>query len=132
MKLFKIFKLIKTLFTANDYVICYKSKNNDDNYIYSDNIDKDWLYSLPYKFRNNILNKMGEADYVKNLQKYDIELYNTYKEIEYQIAKSEYFEAAHEYYRLINDPNSGSANKAYMLFERLKQLEQKYKSFEND
>lgn len=39
------------------------------------------------------------------------------------MAKSEYFEAAYEYYRLINDPNSGSANKAYMLFENLKRLE---------
>lgn len=60
-----------------------------------------------------------------------MELDNAYKEIDYLTAKSNYFEALYNYTRMINDPNAGNANKAYMAYENVKRWEKIYKKFED-
>lgn len=52
-------------------------------------------------------------------------------EIDYLTAKSNYFEALYNYTRMINDPNAGNANKAYMVYENVKRWEKIYKKFED-
>lgn len=58
------------------------------------------------------------------------ELDNAYREIDYLTAKCNYFEALYNYTKLINDPNSGNANKAYVIYENVKRWEKIYKKFE--
>ena len=72
----------------------------------------------------------------KPLEQYSVEdlkkeLDNAYKEIDYLTAKSNYFEALYNYTRMINDPNAGNANKAYMIYENVKRWEKIYKKFED-
>ena len=65
---------------------------------------------------------------VEDLKK---ELENAYMEIDYLTAKSNYFESLYNYTRMINDPNAGNANKAYMVYENVKRWEKIYKKFED-
>ncbi|MBO6271453.1 hypothetical protein J6O48_01595 [bacterium] len=131
MKIFKIFKILKKLYKSKNYIISFQEKDNTITEI-SDNIDNEWLGSVSQNLRNIIIDNIGEEEYGKHLDKYDIDLYNSYREIDYQISKSDYLEAAYDYYKLINDPNSGNANQAYIKYQNLKRLETIYKSLENE
>lgn len=71
----------------------------------------------------------------KPLEEYSIEdlkkeLENAYMEIDYLTAKSNYFESLYNYTRMINDPNAGNANKAYMIYENVKRWEKIYQKYE--
>lgn len=59
------------------------------------------------------------------------EIQNCYKEIDYLTAKSNYFESLYNYTKMINDPNAGNANKAYMIYENVKRWENVYKKYES-
>ena len=72
----------------------------------------------------------------KPLEEYSIEdlkkeLENAYMEIDYLTAKSNYFESLYNYTRMINDPNAGNANKAYMIYENVKRWEKIYQKYES-
>lgn len=71
----------------------------------------------------------------KSIEEYSIEdikkeLENAYMEIDYLTAKSNYFESLYNYTRMINDPNAGNANKAYMIYENIKRWEKIYQKYE--
>ena len=59
------------------------------------------------------------------------ELENAYMEIDYLTAKSNYFESLYNYTRMINDPNAGNANKAYVMYENVKRWEKIYQKYES-
>lgn len=72
----------------------------------------------------------------KPLEQYSVEdlkkeLENAYMEIDYLTAKSNYFESLYNYTRMINDPNAGNANKAYMIYENVKRWEKIYQKYES-
>lgn len=72
----------------------------------------------------------------KSIEEYSIEdikkeLENAYMEIDYLTAKSNYFESLYNYTRMINDPNAGNANKAYMIYENVKRWEKIYQKYES-
>ena len=72
----------------------------------------------------------------KPLEQYSVEdlkkeLENAYMEIDYLTAKSNYFESLYNYTRMINDPNAGNANKAYIMYENVKRWEKIYQKYES-
>lgn len=72
----------------------------------------------------------------KPLEQYSLEdlkkeLENAYMEIDYLTAKSNYFESLYNYTRMINDPNAGNANKAYIMYENVKRWEKIYQKYES-
>ena len=73
----------------------------------------------------------------KPVEEYSIEdlkkeLENAYMEIDYLTAKSNYFESLYNYTRMINDPNAGNANKAYMMYENVRRWEKIYQKYYNN
>ena len=131
MKIKQILNIIKQLKTCKDFIIYMIPDNNTDiKHIYSsDNIDNDAQAIIFNDIKENLINKLGNETYGQKLEFYDKDLFDAYKEADYQMLKADYFETAYEYYKTINDPNSGDANRTYMLYKRLLQLRDKYEKY---
>ena len=130
MKLKQIFNIIKQLKNCKDFIIYYSNKDNDIKNIYSsDNIDSDIQAYIFSDIKENLISKLGNEKYGEKLELYDKDLFDAYKEADFQMVKADYFETAYNYYKIVNDPNSGDANKIYMLYKRLLQLRDKYEKY---
>ena len=130
MSLKQIFKIIKTLRHCKDYILYTISDNQDINKIYSsDNITSDDQAFIFNDIKNNLIEKLGFEQYGSNLKTYDYDLFNAYKEADFQLTRADYFETAYEYFKQVNNPNGGDANTTYMLYKRLLQLRDKYEKY---
>ena len=123
-----LFQIIKKIWKSKRYVIITENDEIIDIQ-YSDN-DIDWKSSIINKLNSNFIEEVTPEVYGRDLQKYNEELFNAYKECDYQMAKSNYLEAELEYQRAVNDPSGGDANKLYMMYSRLKKLKEIYENFE--
>lgn len=124
----RLFQIIKKICKSKRYVIITENDESVDIQ-YSDN-DIDWKSSIINKLNSNFIEEVTPEVYGRDLQKYNEELFNAYKECDYQMAKSNYLEAELEYQRAVNDPSGGDANKLYMMYSRLKKLKEIYENFE--
>ena len=124
----RLFQIIKKIWKSKRYVIITENDKSIDIQ-YSDN-DIDWKSSIINKLNSNFIEEVTPEVYGRDLQKYNEELFNAYKECDYQMAKSNYLEAELEYQRAVNDPSGGDANKLYMMYSRLKKLKEIYENFE--
>lgn len=130
MKLKQILNIIKLLKSSKDFIIYSISSDNNINPIYSsDNIDNDTQALIFNDIKENLINKLGNEKYGEKLELYDKDLFNAYKEADYQMLKADYFESAYEYYTQVNDPIGGDANKLYLLYKRLLQTRDKYEKY---
>lgn len=129
MKLTQITNLYKFLKKSKSYIISTIDSNNNLNSIYSDNLDNDEQAKIFNDIKENLISKLGNEKYGLKLEQYDNDLFNAYKELEYLSAKSDYYESLYEYNKAVNDPNSGDANKLYMLYKQVLINQDKYKKF---
>lgn len=125
-----IFKLIKLLFSSKQYVIYVVNKNDEIIKKESSNITEDFQHHIFNDSRVSLINNVTEEKYGESLEQYEPDLFNAYKEADYQIAKSEYLQAELDYYKLVNNPTSGDANVLYANYRRLQQLKDKYENFQ--
>lgn len=124
----RLFQLLKLLWKSKDYLIV--TEDNDNFNIQYSNNDFDWQSNIINKLNNKFINDVTAEVYSRNLQKYNLELFNAYKECDYQMAKSNYLEAELDYQRAVNDPAGGDANQLFIMYSRLKKLKEIYESFE--
>ena len=96
----------------------------------SSNITEDFQHHIFNDSRVSLINNVTEEKYGESLEQYEPDLFNAYKEADYQIAKSEYLQAELDYYKLVNNPTSGDANVLYTNYRRLQQLKDKYENFQ--
>ena len=130
MKLKQIFNIIKQLKNCKDFIIYYSNKDDNIQSIYSsDNIDSDIQAMIFSDIKENLISKLGNEKYGEKLELYDKDLFDAYKEADFQMVKADYFETAYNYYKIVNDPNSGDANTIYMLYKRLLQMRDKYEKY---
>ena len=130
MKLKQIFNIIKQLKKCKDFIIYYSNKDDNIQSIYSsDNIDSDVQAMIFSDIKENLISKLGNEKYGEKLELYDKDLFDAYKEADFQMVKADYFETAYNYYKIVNDPNSGDANTTYMLYKRLLQMRDKYEKY---
>ena len=135
MKLKQILNIIKQLKQCKDFIIYMVPKDIPDNdystikHIYSDNIDEDTQAVIFNDIKENLIEKIGTDKYGEKLELYDKDLYDAYMESKAQRLKASYFETAYEYYKQVNDPNGGDANRTYSLYKRLLQLRDKYEKY---
>ncbi len=130
MKLKQIFNIIKQLKNCKDFIIYYSNKDDNIQSIYSsDNIDSDVQAMIFSDIKENLISKLGNEKYGEKLELYDKDLFDAYKEADFQMVKADYFETAYNYYKIVNDPNSGDANTTYMLYKRLLQMRDKYEKY---
>ena len=125
-----IFKLIKLLFSSQQYVIYVVHKKAAILKKESSNITEDSQHHIFNDSRVSPINNATEEKYGESLEQYEPDLFNAYKEADYQIAKSEYLQAELDYYKLVNNPTSGDANVLYANYRRLQQLKDKYENFQ--
>lgn len=125
-----IFKLIKLLFSSKQYVIYVINKKDEIIKKESSNITEDFQHHIFNDSRVSLINTVTEEKYGESLEQYEPDLFNAYKEADYQIAKSEYLQAELDYYKLVNNPTSGDANVLYTNYRRLQQLKDKYENFQ--
>lgn len=59
-----------------------------------------------------------------------MELDQAYKEIDYLNIKVKYYELLYNYTKMINDPNTGNASKAYIMYEQIQKYEKILKSYD--
>ena len=125
-KLFKLFKLLK----SKDFILYIispdKPVENIQKYYSSDDIQPDYQAFIFNDIKENLVNKIGIDNYSSKLQDYDNDLYVAYRDLEYNSIKAEYYETAYNYYKSLNDPNSGDANKTFMLYKHLLQVKDKF------
>ena len=134
MKLSQIFKIIKELRKSKDYILYIipeDKKDNIENVYSSDSIDEDIQAFIFNDIKENLINKLGKDEYANRLEKYDKDLFNAYKEADFHYARANYLESSHEYYKIINDPNGGDANKTYMLYKKMLMDRDKYQKYSN-
>lgn len=129
MKLTQITNLYKFLKKSKSYIISTIDSNNNLNSIYSDNLDNDEQAKIFNDIKENLISKLGNEKYGLKLEQYDNDLFNAYKELEYLSVKSDYYESLYEYNKAVNDPNSGDANRLYMLYKQVLINQDKYKKF---
>lgn len=125
-----IFKLIKLLFSSKQYVIYTVNKKGEQVKKQSTNIDEAFQHHIYDDARQSLINNVGQQKYGEKLESYEPDLFNAYKEADYQIAKSEYLQAELDYYKLVNNPMSGDANTLFVNYQRLQQLKKQYENFQ--
>lgn len=125
----QLFNILKNILKSKEYILYTKNKDNTINKFNSNNIDIDFLNIANNDIKNDFISKVGEQNYGQELEKYDNDLFNAYKEADYQLARADYLEAELTYYKTVNDPMSGDANKLYMLYNRVVKLKEKLDSF---
>ena len=121
----KLYQIFKKIWKSKNYIII---TDNDDIY-YSANNDIEWKSDVINKLTSDFINEVTPEIYGRDLQKYNLELYNAYKECDYQMAKSNYLEAELEYYKAVNNPDGGDAYKLFMMYNRLQKLKDIYENF---
>ena len=124
----RLFQIIKKVWKSKRFLIVTENDDGIDIQ-YSDN-DIDWKSGIINKLNSNFIEEVTPEAYSRDLQKYNEELFNAYKECDYQMAKSNYLEAELVYLGAVNDLSGGDANKLYMMYSRLKKLKEIYKNFE--
>ena len=130
-KLKRIIKLIKKiiksdnyiLYTINDNNITVESSDNLQN-ISNDNYKEMLLnmkqYIITYKYNGNI------NELLNNLEQFDEDLANAYKELEYLDAQNQYIEQEYLYFKDMNTPGVWiDGNMAYMRYNRIQELKKK-------
>ena len=125
-----IFKIIKLLFSSKQYVIYAVNKKGEQVKKQSNNINEEFCHHIYDDARLSLINTVGEQTYGEKLETYEPDLFNAYKEADYQIAKTEYLQAELDYYKLVNNPMSGDANILFTSYQRLQQLKKQYENFQ--
>lgn len=130
-KLKSIIKLIKKiiksdnyiLYTINDNNITVETSNNLE-YISNDNYKEILLnvkqQIINYKYNGNV------NELLNNLEQFDEDLANAYKELEYLDAQNQYIEQEYLYFKDMNTPGVWiDGNMAYMRYNRIQELKKK-------
>lgn len=124
-----IFRIIKLLFSSKQYVI-YAVNKKGENVKEQTNIDENFQHYIYDDSRKSLIDNVGEQTYGEKLKIYEPDLFNAYKEADYQIAKSEYLDAELNYYKMVNNPMSGDANVLMTAYRRVQQLKDRYENFQ--
>lgn len=125
-----IFKIIKLLFSSKQYVIYAVNKKGENVKEQTSDITEDFQHYIYDDSRKSLIDSVGEETYGEKLESYEPDLFNAYKEADYQIAKSEYLEAELDYYKMVNNPMSGDANVLMTAYRRVQQLKNIYENFQ--
>ena len=75
-------------------------------------------------------NFITPEEYEKELEHYDQDLANAFKEVDYQIARADSLEAELNYYKAINDPNGMNSNQALFLWNQVLETKRALERFE--
>lgn len=129
MKIKQIFKLLKQIKKAKQYILITQDNSNNIQSDESDNLDNEFLLNISTQLKNNVINNIGINEYSQKLQQYDPELFNAYKEADYQMVCSDYYKAELDYYKVLNDPMSGDANISFSLYKRLQEKKKQMENF---
>lgn len=128
-----LLKVLKKLKNAEQYIIYVRNSDKTLSSVRSDSVDDEMVQEVikdltPYQETvNNDQDIPEPAEAEPDLV---TELENAYKEIDYLAVKSKYYELLYNYTKTINDPNSGNANKAYIMYEQLVRYEKMLKQYE--
>lgn len=130
-KLKRIIKLIKKIIKSDNYIL-YTINDNNITVESSDNLQnisndnyKEMLLNIKqqiitYKYNGNI------NELLNNLEQFDEDLANAYKQLEYLDAQNQYIEQEYLYFKDMNTPGVWiDGNMAYMRYSRIQELKKK-------
>lgn len=99
----------RILENSKKYIIIAEIDGDNFEYISNDDeFDVDFRNQCKEIIREDIFNKIGPEAYEARLDVFETDLFNAFKEIDYQTARADYAEAMLEYTRAINDINVSS------------------------
>lgn len=119
------------LSSATDYVVV--TKNEEDKNLRLSVLNEendDFTNDAKQQIRQWLIEKLG-ADYDKNLEKYEPDTANAFKEADYQIARADAVDAELQYYKAINDPNGLKGMQLQHLWERVIEMKKRLDFYNN-
>lgn len=125
MKIAQLLKFIKSIWNT-EFILITKDKvvtnihTNNKIDVYSNAITS---------LNEQIVNDLGQTVVQDNLEVLNNEMFNIYKEIDYQLCRADYLEAELLYNKEVNNPLGGDANKLYILYKKYMDLKKKYENF---
>jgi hypothetical protein len=133
----KIKKNISLLSDSNDFMIVFgngkiiSSENQDDTNNMCDflSLCKQTIIYI----KKEMINRLTQKVYEERLEEFDTDLFLSYKEIDYQMARADMLQAELDYYKAINDPNGKyKSPQLQHMWEHLCQLKEKMKIFDSE
>lgn len=122
MSIKEIYNIVKKLRKTKKYVII-----TDEEII--TNTDVEEQPEIRNRLSEYVISNMTPELYGAKLEQYDPDLFNAYKESDYQITRADYLEAQLNYVNAINNPNGEDGNKLFAMYKQLTQLKQKFENF---
>lgn len=130
-KLKRIIKLIKKIIKSDNYIL-YTINDNNITVETSDNlqnISNDNYKEMLLNIKQQIINHKYNGninELLNNLEQFDEDLANAYKELEYLDAQNQYIEQEYLYFKDMNTPGVWiDGNMAYMRYNRIQELKKK-------
>ena len=131
-KLDEITEMLKTskhclIFSCNEDV---PNMRNIIFYSSDDDLDTEFELNVKDMIKDDIVRRVTPEEYEKELEHYDQDLANAFKEVDYQIARADSLEAELNYYKAINDPNGMNSNQALFLWNQVLETKRALERFE--
>lgn len=126
-------KIKNFLLKIKRYVLLTEDYNGEFEYLSSDKeFDVDFRNTCKDIIREDIFNRIGQEAYSNRLDVFEPDLFQSFKELDYQTARADYFEAMYEYTRAINDINSAytKSESLQRLWNRVEEADKFYKQME--
>ena len=99
-------------------------------YSSDDDLDTEFELNVKDMIKNDIVRRVTPEEYEKELEHYDQDLANAFKEVDYQIARADSLEAELNYYKAINNPNGMDSNQALFLWNQVLETKRALERFD--
>ena len=112
----------------------FKKQGSDkiDMFITEERLDEDFASDCVYTIKSQIINKIGQETYERQLERFDYDMAMAFKEADYQMARADYAEAELQYFRAVNDPYGAKAPQLKKMWDNVNRTKSRLEAFEEE